>query len=110
LEDYFGAVLNRAARVMSSGHGGQILLDGATAGLLSGVDLVASGPRRLRDLAKPVEMFHLRAPGLRAECPLNTLDPVPGNLWPPTTGRPWVSALAAIRSSTPLGGRGHAEP
>ena len=32
--DYFGAVLNRTARVMSAGHGGQILLDGATAGLL----------------------------------------------------------------------------
>ena len=28
------AVLNRAARVMAAGHGGQILLDGATAGLL----------------------------------------------------------------------------
>ena len=32
--DYFGAVLNRAARVMAAGHGGQVLLDGTTAGLL----------------------------------------------------------------------------
>src|SRR3978361_56083 len=32
--DYFGAVLNRTARVMAAGHGGQILVDGPTAELL----------------------------------------------------------------------------
>ena len=31
--DYFGAVLDRAARVMAAGHGGQILLAESTAGL-----------------------------------------------------------------------------
>ena len=46
-------MLNRAARVMAAGHGGQILLADSTAGLLSGVDLMALGPRRLRDIAKP---------------------------------------------------------
>ena len=85
-DDYFGAVLNRAARVMAAGHGGQILLDGATAGLLSGVDLIGLGPRRLRDIAKPVDMFQVRAPGLRTEFPpLKTVDATPGNLRPPTT-------------------------
>ena len=39
-DDYFGTVLNRTARVMAAGHGGQILLDGATARLLSGIDLI----------------------------------------------------------------------
>jgi class 3 adenylate cyclase len=47
--DYFGAVLNRAAWVMAAGHGGQILLVESTAGLLSGVDLVDLGPRRLAE-------------------------------------------------------------
>ena len=84
--DYFGAVLNRAARVMASGHGGQVLLDGTTAGLCSSIDLIALGPRRLRDIAKPVEMFQVRAPGLRPDFPpLTTLDPTPGNLRPQAT-------------------------
>ena len=64
--DYFGAVLNRAARVMAAGHGGQILLAESTAGLLSGVDLLDLGPRRLRDLPTPIEVFQVRAAGLRA--------------------------------------------
>ncbi len=84
--DYFGAVLNRAARVMAAGHGGQVLLDGTTAGLCSSIDLMALGPRRLRDIAKPVEMFQIRAVGLRSEFPpLATLDATPGNLRPQTT-------------------------
>ena len=84
--DYFGAVLNRAARVMAAGHGGQILLAESTAGLLSGVDLVDLGPRRLRDLPTPVGVFQVRAPGLRTEFPpLRALDASPGNLRPPTT-------------------------
>src|SRR5580693_10321298 len=65
--DYFGAVLNRAARVMAAGHGGKILLDGATAVLVSGIDLIDLGPRRLRDVPTPVGVFQVRAPGLRAE-------------------------------------------
>ena len=84
--DYFGAVLNRAARVMAAGHGGQVLLDGTTAGLCSSIDMIALGPRRLRDIAKPVEMFQVLAVGLRREFPpLKTLDAAPGNLRPPTT-------------------------
>ncbi|MDX6501858.1 MAG: hypothetical protein QOG23_5118, partial [Blastocatellia bacterium] len=79
--DYFGAVLNRAARVMAAGHGGQILLAESTAGLLSGVDLVDLGPRRLRDLPTPVGMFQVRAPGLRTDFPpLRALDTTRGNL------------------------------
>ena len=63
--DYFGTVLNRAARVMAAGHGGQILVADSTAVLLSGVDLLDLGPRRLRDVPTPVGVFQVRAPGLR---------------------------------------------
>jgi predicted ATPase/class 3 adenylate cyclase len=84
--DYFGAVLNRAARVMAAGHGGQILLAESTAGLLSGIELVDLGPRRLRDMPTPVEVFQVSAAGLRTDFPpLRTLDPNPGNLRPQTT-------------------------
>ena len=85
-DDYFGTVLNRTARVMAAGHGGQILLDGTTAGLLRGVDLIPLGARRLRDIAKPVEIFQVEAKGLRTEFPpLKTVDPTPGNLRPRNT-------------------------
>ncbi len=84
--DYFGAVLNRAARVMAAGHGGQILLAESTAGLLSGVDLVDLGPRRLRDLSTPVHVLQVRAAGLRTDFPpLRALDASSGNLRPAAT-------------------------
>ena len=84
--DYFGSVLNRAARVMAAGHGGQILLAESTAGLLTGVDLVDLGPRRLRDLSTPVGVFQVRAHGLRSDFPpLQALDASPGNLRAATT-------------------------
>jgi predicted ATPase/class 3 adenylate cyclase len=85
-EDYFGPVLNRAARVMAAGHGGQVLLADTTAGLLSGVDLVSLGPRRLRDLSTIVEVFQVRADGLGTEFPpLRSVDASPGNLRPSAT-------------------------
>src|SRR6187549_3532015 len=85
-EDYFGAVLNRTARVMAAGHGGQILVDGATAELTAGVDLVDLGARRLRDIVRPVNLFQVAAEGLRTEFPaLRTLDSAPGNLRQPST-------------------------
>jgi predicted ATPase len=84
--DYFGAVLNRAARVMAAGHGGQILVAESTAGLLGGVDLVDLGPRRLRDVPMPVGVFQVQAAELRVEFPpLRALDTTPGNLRPATT-------------------------
>jgi predicted ATPase len=85
-DDYFGTVLNRAARVMAAGHGGQILLAESTASLLSGIDLVDLGPRRLRDLSTPVGVFQVQASGLRTGFPpLRAVDVTPGNLRPAAT-------------------------
>jgi predicted ATPase len=71
---------------MAAGHGGQILVAGSTAGLLSGVDLLDLGPRRLRDVPIPVGVFQVRSAGLRVEFPsLRALDTTPGNLRPATT-------------------------
>jgi predicted ATPase len=79
--DYFGTALNRAARVMATGHGGQILLANSTAVLLNGVDLMDLGARRLRDVPTPVGVFQVRAPGLATDFPpLRALDTSPGNL------------------------------
>jgi predicted ATPase/class 3 adenylate cyclase len=103
--DYFGVVLNRAARVMAAGHGGQILLADSTAGLLSGVDLLDLGPRRLRDLPTPVGVFQVRAPGLRTDFPpLRTLDVSPGNLRPPVSS---LLGRAAERVEVEAALRGH---
>ncbi len=79
--DYFGPVLNRAARVMAAAHGGQIVLSGVTAGLAEQADLVDLGVHRLRDLSGAEHLFQVRADGLRSRFqPLRTIDAVPGNL------------------------------
>src|SRR5271156_4073562 len=84
--DYFGAVLNRAARVMAAGHGGQILLAESTAGLLTGGGLGGLGPRGVRGLPSAVGVFQVRAAGLQADFPaLRALDASPGNLRAATT-------------------------
>ncbi|HYO03467.1 MAG TPA: adenylate/guanylate cyclase domain-containing protein [Mycobacterium sp.] len=85
-EDYFGVVLNRAARVMGAGHGGQILLADSTAKHITNVDLIDLGPRRLRDVSTPVEISQVRADGLGVKFPpLKVLDVTPGNLRPAAT-------------------------
>jgi predicted ATPase/class 3 adenylate cyclase/acid phosphatase family membrane protein YuiD len=102
--DYFGAVLNRTARVMSAGHGGQILLDGATAELLAGVHLTHLGAHRLRDITRPVNVFQVLADGLGTAFPaLRTIEMKIGNLRAPTTsiiGRePQVGEVATALKS-----------
>ncbi len=85
--DYFGATLNRAARLLVIGHGGQILVSGNTASLVEpaelppGAALMPLGEHRLRDLITPEAVHQLTHPDLRAEFPaLRSLDASLNNL------------------------------
>ena len=57
--DYFGPTVNRAARLMAAGHGGQILVSAATAQLIDGNGLTDLGEQRLKDLAVPERVFQV---------------------------------------------------
>jgi predicted ATPase len=79
--DYFGPAVNRAARLMESGHGGQVLVSSATASVVGAGGLVDLGEQRLRDLAGPERVFQLSSPGLPTQFPpLRTRGTRPGNL------------------------------
>lgn len=69
--DYHGPTLNRAARLMSVGHGGQILLSLVTSELVRGsdVDLLDLGSHRLRGLAEPEHVCQVVHPRLASEFP-----------------------------------------
>lgn len=90
--DYFGPEVNRAARLMAIGHGGQVLVSQATADLLdpdqiSGIsELRDLGEHRLRDLSRPERVFQLVITGVANEFPpLRSLDTLPTNLPVQTT-------------------------
>jgi predicted ATPase/DNA-binding CsgD family transcriptional regulator len=84
--NYVGETLNRAARIRSAGHGGQVLLSGATAELTidrlpAGVALNDLGRHRLKDLARPEHIWQALHTELESEFPpLQTLDMFRHNL------------------------------
>lgn len=69
-ENYFGPTVNRAARLMSAGHGGQILLSGVSASLSqTGRAIRSLGERRLADVEGAEHVHQIgdgRFPPLRA--------------------------------------------
>jgi predicted ATPase/class 3 adenylate cyclase len=85
-DDYVGPLLNRVARLMSAGHGGQVLLTQATCDLVrdklpEGASLRDMGERRLKDLVRPEHVYELVSADLPADFPpLKTLDAYPHNL------------------------------
>ena len=84
--DYFGPPVNRVARLLSAGHGGQVLLSLPTQELVrdrlpADIHLRDLGERRLKDLSRPERVFQATASDLPSEFPsLKTLERYPNNL------------------------------
>ncbi len=84
--DYFGAAVNRVARLLAIGHGGQVLVSGVTVDLVQGAlparsSLRDLGQHRLKDLTHPEQVYQLVAEGLvETFPPLRSLAALPNNL------------------------------
>jgi len=84
--DYFGSPVNRAARIMSAAHGGQVLLSQAVVDyvreiLPAAVSLRDLGKVRLKDLSTPEHVYQVVHPNLRQDFPaLRSLEATPNNL------------------------------
>ncbi len=84
--DYFGPTVNRVARLLSIGHGGQTLLWGVMHALVLGalppqISLRDLGEHRLKDLSRPEYVYQLIAPELASEFPaLRSLESMANNL------------------------------
>lgn len=93
--DYVAPSLHRLARLLSAGHGGQVLLSSdvqaaVAAHLPRGVSAVSLGSHHLRDVPEPEEIWQLVIPGVPAHFPpLKSLQTHPTNLppQPPLIGR-----------------------
>jgi predicted ATPase/class 3 adenylate cyclase len=89
--DYFGPAVNRVARLLTIGHGGQVLVSGTAADLLQGAmppqsSLRDLGAQRLKDLARPEQVYQLVTSDLPQSFPaLRSLDQLPNNLPPQLT-------------------------
>ena len=103
-DNYFGAGLNRCARLMSAAHGGQVVCSEATAALIRDatvgtITLVDLGEHRLRDLSRPLRVFQLNDPDAPGEFPsLRSLDAFPTNL--PAQLATFVGRTAELRATT----------
>jgi predicted ATPase/class 3 adenylate cyclase len=65
--DYFGPVVNRAARVMDAGHGGQVIASDVTASLVGRDQLTYLGEHVLKGLEQPMGLHQVSVPGGSAQ-------------------------------------------
>lgn len=93
-DDYFGTTVSQAARLLSAGWGGQILLTASAANTLQDAGQIPQesvlqdqGLHLLKDLEEPLHIFWLRHPKLRLHDfpPLRSLSARPHNLPPQPT-------------------------
>jgi len=84
--DYLGSAVNRAARLLAIGHGGQVLVSHAAADLVQDAlppenDLRDLGAHRLKDLTRAERVYQLVAPDLIESFPaLRSIEHMPNNL------------------------------
>jgi predicted ATPase/class 3 adenylate cyclase len=84
--DYFGPALNRVARLLAVGHGGQTLFSQTAYDLVrdalpAETELRDLGQHRLKDLQRPEQVFELRHAAIPGDFPpLRSLEALPNNL------------------------------
>ena len=98
--DYFGPPVNRAARVMAAGHGGQILMSSVARELVGpGVDfeLHDLGSHDLRGVTEPLHLFGVSAEGVAwLDRPLVTARArTQGNLPRPVSE--WIGSVTELQ-------------
>jgi class 3 adenylate cyclase len=102
-ERYVGLGVHRAARICSAGHGGQILLSGATRELVEeqlppGIELLDLGEHHLKDLDRRERIFQLCQDDERSDFPpLKTVAAQPAEATP-FAGREGELAAAATEA------------
>ncbi len=89
--DYFGGTLNRASRIESAAHGGQILLSRIAVELLEdepldAISFKSLGSHRLRNLDRPEHLYQAVVPNLPESFPPpRSMEALPNNLPVQTT-------------------------
>ncbi len=73
-DDYLGPALNRVARLLNAGHGGQVLLTEAVYLLVrdelpAGINLQYLGEHHLKDLIQPERVYQVASSGLSLDFP-----------------------------------------